>query len=80
VQLEEVEDSLEWKVDRTPKCMLYVTSHLEKHGVGCPPELCRVHFLGPINIRYLGARIFTSTYDPDRVLGSPNLLSNGYRG
>jgi hypothetical protein len=28
----------------------------------------------------VGARIFTSPRRPDRLWGSPNLLSNGYRG
>jgi hypothetical protein len=28
----------------------------------------------------VGARIFTSPCRPDRLLGPPNLVSNGYRG
>jgi hypothetical protein len=28
----------------------------------------------------VGSIIFTSAYRPDRLRGSPNLLSNGYRG
>jgi hypothetical protein len=28
----------------------------------------------------VGSRIFTSLCHPDRLLGPPNLLSNGYRG
>jgi hypothetical protein len=48
--LKKVEDSLEWNVDRTPKFILYITSHPEKYDIGCPLELCSVHFLRLVTI------------------------------